>query len=73
MLDEAKFRGSQTPGIKYTPNLNAIRPKSAALKIIPNNRVSGQRMKDARITLLKKDRSKPCVGTYKVEECLVKT
>ena len=66
MVEAARFHGAQTPGTKYNPNFNFIRPKSAATTMIPNQRISGQVMKDSRLKSIKKDKSKPCVGSYDI-------
>lgn len=73
MLDDAKFKGQQTPGWKYNPNVNVIRPKSASARIAAFSRVSGQQMKDARIKLIKKDKTNPDMGSYNPVESAEKT
>lgn len=64
MLDDAKFKGQQTPGWKYNPNVNVVRAKSASARISAAPRVSGQQMKDARIKPIKKDKTIPDMGSY---------
>jgi len=73
MLDDAKFKGIQTPGSKYNGDYKLLRPKTASASIAPGPRVSGQQMKDARIKPLKKDKSKPDMGSYKPSESIEKT
>lgn len=59
------FYGKLTPGCKYEMIETLTRPRSAAVRMYPKERVKNQVLKDSRGHTIKKDRVNPCVGMYK--------
>lgn len=69
MYYEATHRGSQTPGCKYDPNWMFVKDKTLSCKISPD---SGKD-KNGRMVPIKKDKTKPCFGSYQTSESFTKT
>jgi len=70
MLDEAIYRGKQTPSFKYhlEESEKQTRPRTAVTRMFPQQRVKGQVIKSARGKPLKKQKEGACVGVYKTYE-----
>ena len=73
MLDEAKFRGHETPGAKYHIKLGLTRERSFEAYTIPKERVRGFRSKEGRIGPIAKEKKGPELGLYKDIEAEEKT
>jgi hypothetical protein len=73
MLDEAKFRGHETPGAKYQINLGLTREKSFEAYQVPKERSAAFRSKEGRMVPLQKEKKGATLGLYKNDEAELKT
>ena len=64
MLDEARFRGNQTPGPKYQINLGLTRPRSIECYTVPKERSKDFRSKEGRMQSLVKVKKGATIGLY---------
>ena len=73
MLDEAKFRGHETPGAKYQIKLGLTRERSFEAYTVPKERMKGFRSKEGRMVPLVKEKKGATLGLYKELEAEEKT
>jgi hypothetical protein len=86
MLDEAKFRGKQTPGPIYNvaptrgpkqPAFIGLHPYSRGAQMYPKVREKGQQVKGSRggshAHIVPKNKKDPAVGTYEEGKSIEKT